>query len=444
MREIDPLVHEFQHDVHRPRADEALHILKKIASLVKPIMRQRNWKVETLCEFFPEERNLLGLNVDRGKKICLRLRYPGDHRQFLPIEEVTDTMLHELCHNVWGPHDENFHALWNQLRDEHEALIRKGYTGEGFLGAGRTLGGSGRIPRDEAKRRARAAAEKRRQLSAGSGQKLGGRAVQRGEDIRRIIADAAQRRITITRGCASQTEAGDRIARDVEHNRNGFRTKAEEDDANERAIMLAYIDLIQEEEKEKYGDAYVPPSASNPAGMRATMSPPPNQPPQNNHRTTSPPPVSTDTKPSITAQNQGQTSVNSSLMEEQRGLGGTENGEFDDMWSCSICTLVNPGQFLACDVCGTERPSAPPSKSPRSSTQATASARGSARATETKRETPNALKPRLNAYNALKEMDRQEKAKPTKPLGWLCHRCGNWMEQQWWTCAACGEMKLTS
>jgi hypothetical protein len=95
MREIDPLVSEYQHDKQRPREAEALTLLRKVASLVKPIMRQRSWRVGTLCEFYPAERNLLGLNINKGEKICLRLRYPSDERQFLPIEQVVDTMLHE-------------------------------------------------------------------------------------------------------------------------------------------------------------------------------------------------------------------------------------------------------------------------------------------------------------------------------------------------------------
>jgi hypothetical protein len=95
MRKIDPLVVEYQHDKHRPRESEALLILQKIASLVKPIMRQRDWKVGTLSEFYPAQKNLLGLNINAGQKICLRLRYPSDERQFLPLEQVVDTMLHE-------------------------------------------------------------------------------------------------------------------------------------------------------------------------------------------------------------------------------------------------------------------------------------------------------------------------------------------------------------
>lgn len=93
--EIDPCISEYQHEKHRPREAEALQTLRKVASLVKPIMRQRGWKVGVLTEFFPQENNLLGLNVNAGQRICLRLRHAGDDRQFLPLEQVTDTMLHE-------------------------------------------------------------------------------------------------------------------------------------------------------------------------------------------------------------------------------------------------------------------------------------------------------------------------------------------------------------
>jgi hypothetical protein len=94
MRETDPLILEYQHDKQRPREAEALLMLRKVASLVKPIMRQRGWKVGMLCEFYPQ-RHLLGLNVNRGEKICLRLRHASDQSQFLRMEEVLDTMLHE-------------------------------------------------------------------------------------------------------------------------------------------------------------------------------------------------------------------------------------------------------------------------------------------------------------------------------------------------------------
>jgi DNA-dependent metalloprotease WSS1 len=51
--EIDPRISYYTHLRDKPREKEALHMLKKIASLVKPIMRQRGWRVGTLSEFYP-------------------------------------------------------------------------------------------------------------------------------------------------------------------------------------------------------------------------------------------------------------------------------------------------------------------------------------------------------------------------------------------------------
>ena len=59
-REYDALVLSYTHLRNFPRQDEALHTLKKVASLVKPIMRARGWKVSEVAEFYPDQQNLLG------------------------------------------------------------------------------------------------------------------------------------------------------------------------------------------------------------------------------------------------------------------------------------------------------------------------------------------------------------------------------------------------
>lgn len=433
--EHDPAVSEYQHERSRPREAEALQTLRKVASLVKPIMRQRGWKVGVLTEFYPPERNLLGLNINRGQKICLRLRYPGDERQFLPVEEVTDTMLHELCHIVFGPHDESFHNLWNQLRDEHEQLVRKGYTGEGFLSTGHKLGGRDRIPMHEARRLARVNAEKRRTLTAGSGQKLGGAPIRRGVDIRNVIADAAARRATITKGCASGVSAEREKEIDKETNKTGFRTKAEEDDANEEAIMIAYIDLVQEEEREKYGDAYIPPSKENPAGSQGGFN---KVKPEPGTRSNRAPPIPESSKPvnpatSNAGPNYGQ---RTQTPHTQPPLPKPPS-RHSDTWTCEICTLVNPTNYLCCDACSTERPSLPslpPSTAPNpQKTASTQAMPSSIRDSNSKK-----------AVKSLMSLDATILRLPQKPIGWSCHNCGNFMESEWWTCARCGSMKQTS
>lgn len=54
------LVASFTHLKNRPHADRALAILQRIASLVKPIMRNHGWRLPVLAEFFPDNPNLLG------------------------------------------------------------------------------------------------------------------------------------------------------------------------------------------------------------------------------------------------------------------------------------------------------------------------------------------------------------------------------------------------
>ncbi|KAK4550065.1 hypothetical protein LTR36_003032 [Oleoguttula mirabilis] len=256
LKETEALFNSYEHLQGLPRGDAALTMLRKVASLVKPIMRKRGWTVQILAEFLPVEQNLLGLNVNKGYKICVRLRYHNHPDLFLPVEQVVDTMLHELSHNVWGDHDSNFHQLWDELRDEHETLVRKGYTGEGFLSEGQRLGGGrhGVPAPHEMRRLAKASAEKRQTqgtLGKGSGQRLGGAPIHlSGGDVRSVIADQVTRRTAMNKGgCASGRGDATKLA-DQSAN-NTFKTKAEEDDANDRAIAQALFELMEQEEERK-------------------------------------------------------------------------------------------------------------------------------------------------------------------------------------------------
>ncbi|QIW95908.1 hypothetical protein AMS68_001426 [Peltaster fructicola] len=265
LREHEALFTTYEHLQGLPRGDSALTLLRKVASMVKPIMRKRGWTVRVLAEFLPVEANLLGLNINRGMKICLRLRYHNNPDLFLPIEQVVDTLLHELSHNVWGEHDANFHRLWDELRDEHEVLLFKGFTGEGFLGQGQRLGGRNAMPAPQEMRRlARASAEQRHNqsgLSAGSGRRLGGEALHNDQDVREVIAGQALLRTTVNRGCGSIRKDAGAIARLTD--RQTFSTQAEEDDANNRAIAEALFDLMEAEETAKLNGTY---REAHPAG----------------------------------------------------------------------------------------------------------------------------------------------------------------------------------
>lgn len=408
MAERDPLVLSYVHLSGFPRADAALNTLKKVASLVKPIMRARGWTVNELAEFYPEQPNLLGINVNKGMKICLRLRYPTDRNQFMPMESVIDTMLHELAHNVHSSHDSHFHALWDQLRDEHQGLIYKGYTGEGFLSEGQRLGGQ-RMPLREVRRLAREAAEKRHAsaVRTGPGRRLGGAAPRADQDIRQVIVKAIERRNKTLRGCATDklSDKEIRIIADTA-TRNGSRTQAEEDEANEAAIAQALWELVQEDEQVKYGQSYIPPTAENPTGNGGGSvmgtKPGPSQPVAQGNSVLAPATATdTDKHPD------------------------TESG----MWACEKCTLHNPTKFLSCEVCGAEKPDVPPAVPSDSS------------------------RPPPTTIDLTKDSgppSRTSKAKipqkpaPPAPQTWFCRFCGTEMERKWWTCVNCGLMKDSS
>ncbi|KAK3427854.1 hypothetical protein EUGRSUZ_F03997 [Eucalyptus grandis] len=128
--------------------EDAREVLEKVAKQVQPIMRKRKWKVEILSEFCPPNPSLLGLNIGGGAEIKLRLRRPNNEWDFFPYEQILDTMLHELCHIEYGPHNADFYNLLDKIRKECEELMAKGITGtgQGFDLPGRRLGGFSRQP----------------------------------------------------------------------------------------------------------------------------------------------------------------------------------------------------------------------------------------------------------------------------------------------------------
>ncbi|KIV99507.1 uncharacterized protein PV09_08813 [Verruconis gallopava] len=477
MRDLDNHFGAYNHLAHLPRADEALFTLRKAASCVKPLMRKRGWRVGILSEFLPDQPNLLGLNTNRGEHIQLRLRHPGDFNQFLPFEQLLDTLLHELCHNVWGPHDENFHNLWNELRDEWETLQMKGFSGEGFLGKGQQLGGS-RIPVEEVQRRARAAAQERAKLNKNRldlGRRLGGSTAtappRSRTRLRDLIASAAQSRskintVNVDSGCATGTQAGNKAAEDAL--RNGFRTKAEMDDANSIAIAQALQELYEQEEDDRIFEGLSGPPATGGltwdpevglqaiASAPASRSPTPNQPfgsvqhlpngdfrPEN--KTTG---LKTDNtwqnavhdvnphgrpvsrlvreaeakqrqrvnhgyaKPTPALQNwlDSETGANFGTAVRPRTSSSTD----DACWECSRCTFHNHGIMSRCEMCD----------SPKSSGTSVSALRRK----------PVSSSSSVTASNAT----------ASKPLGWVCAVCGTFMESNWWTCSNCGTMKTSS
>ena len=415
-----------------------------------------------------------GLNINRTERILIRLRYHHDSRQFLSMEQVTDTLLHELSHIVFGPHNVDFNNLWNELRDEHQSLLMKGYTGEGFLTQGQRLGGK-RIPLDEMRRQARKAAEKRKStLNANAGgHRLGGSTVNRGVDMRKVIADAASRRSSITEGCASGSSEAGRLVHQQEQ--DGFRTRAEQDDSNDMAIAQALQDLMYEEEMLRLGAptgegglSWDPQNGlqfdSNPSSRATSPAPSFSRSPgfqndealrtlsqgypnRNSSHGSEGRPISRFVTESLNRSSTSSMRPSNSrtpsrlISEEEEALRNKElpllppdmsplqsTVPIDpDQWACPQCTLHNPLDFLACAVCGLEQP---PQPIPQHKLF------GSSHSTPVLPKPP----PRSGL--------RGSGATPYEPakgrMGWNCLECGTFMENEWWTCTLCGTMKLES
>ncbi|CAE6441144.1 unnamed protein product, partial [Rhizoctonia solani] len=252
------LVRAFTHLANQLRAPEALHTLKRVADLVHPIMKKHGWVLPVLAEFFPDDERLLGepvcthirsdnrakshfnlplmstsngflitnqgLNINSGDKILIRLRPARSPGTFYPIEQLVRVMLHELTHNVHGPHDERFYTFLNKLEDEYDALLLGGWRGTGFYAPGERLGsrgqglwGSGERGNfdTDGRRKALQAAETRlRAEGFRSGGRLGGpgSSARSGKTRQDLAAEAAERRRIDEQLCAAAHPSADREA----------------------------------------------------------------------------------------------------------------------------------------------------------------------------------------------------------------------------------------
>eukprot|EP00960_Hanusia_phi_P018723 552278-Hanusia_phi.AAC.1 len=204
--------------------DSARTLLIKAAKQVEPIMVKRKWRVGTLREFLPQNRSLLGLNVNRGETISIRLR--ASSSSFLEYSHILGTLLHELAHISVGPHNERFYALLEELEQEAASLIAKGIVGVGpFECEGRRSGGQ---QADACMRDATLAAvlkRKRNQELMGSG-RLGG-AEKSGFSVRELAGRAAARRARDECTCQTREEGEGEDARARERGKVRGRTRDE-------------------------------------------------------------------------------------------------------------------------------------------------------------------------------------------------------------------------
>jgi len=329
----DIWVLSYEHLKGRPRSNDALSLLKKVASLVKPIMRSHSWRLPVLAEFFPDSPNLIGLNINMGQNILLRLRPAWAPDTFYDEEDVIQTLLHELTHNVHGPHDQNFYQFLSRLEEEYYELKRTGYAGEGFFTNGRRLGEGIplNVPAYLARQRALEAADRRRRTNTETNGPVrlgGGNLASLGLTPRELAILAADMRAADEKKCASGTLAqqeADRAARDSHHNDAVDLTGMDDFDIDD----IDFGDDIAIVSDAPHASRPTEPSRdlSSGSGPMTTRRPPD----INASTRPQPPPVNNASRPAA-----------------------------GSSWTCPTCTLINGPLALQCDACLATRPSRAP------------------------------------------------------------------------------------
>jgi len=121
---------------HLPDPSGARAVLTRLSNdpAILHIMQQHEFSVGVLTELAPHEQpQLLGLNVSAGEAIKLRLR-TNDYDGFRPYKDVRRVLCHELTHNVWGDHDNNFKELNSTLNRQVAEFERAAAAGTHHLG----------------------------------------------------------------------------------------------------------------------------------------------------------------------------------------------------------------------------------------------------------------------------------------------------------------------
>ncbi|KAI0255960.1 WLM-domain-containing protein [Lactifluus subvellereus] len=132
------IFHKLEPLTHLPNPTSALELLQRLSSdpAIKHVMLTNQLSVGLLTELAPQEHpNLLGLNLNAGQAIKLRLR-TDQYDGFRVYSDIRRVLCHELTHNIWSDHDNNFKELNSKLNREVAEFERRARDGT------RTLAGA--------------------------------------------------------------------------------------------------------------------------------------------------------------------------------------------------------------------------------------------------------------------------------------------------------------
>lgn len=331
-----------------------------------------------------------GFNVNRGRKIALRLRQPHNEDDFIDEESITETMLHELAHNVRGPHDDEFFRVLDGLTMEWYDLRfrqRFGLTGTGldvFQSHGFKLGEGSVDPRD-ARARAADMAEKRWRLqqamgNSGRAQTLGSASSRNaGKSKAQLAAEAAERRTSMSKSCPStnisliedadrEQEAQERLhgievitiqeddddgGHDGDEHRHNRKRPIDNVGALDKGGASGQKVTKREEDNEDDDDIVFVGSS------RLISHPRPSPQRTPSSRTTNGALVrQTRAAAALRFDNLQRTDTNTSSLSTT----APSSSDLDTQsarWTCQACTLVNGKTSLTCEACETIRPGLP-------------------------------------------------------------------------------------
>ncbi|KAJ2915944.1 hypothetical protein MD484_g4489, partial [Candolleomyces efflorescens] len=177
---------------HLPNPEMAKATLERLAAdpAIRHVMQKHQFSVGVLTELAPHEQpHLLGLNVNAGQAIKLRV-YTDRYDGFRNYKEIRRVLCHELAHNVWGDHDNNFKELNSQLNREvaeYERAVTEGahsLSGQSLSSAVYSPGSSSELE-----------AEAQAYVLGGSGAPVSGLQSESAEDRRRRVLEATMNRL---------------------------------------------------------------------------------------------------------------------------------------------------------------------------------------------------------------------------------------------------------
>ncbi|RLV94181.1 UDP-glucose:glycoprotein glucosyltransferase [Spathaspora sp. JA1] len=251
-----------------PDKDYAVSILHEVAKAVAPIIHENNFKVGTLCEMFPKNPNLLGLNVNGGQKILLRLRHSFNDRSFLPTSDIIETFLHELTHNLHSAHDKKFYDFLDGLKRRYEQIKYGGGSNSNYRCEEEKLGSKySPLPNLVSVREKRIKELSKPKYKAevrvlGSGSSSSGSTFTSGtstpskvrkpeleqKSIRQLILEAAERRQRDSKWCHSETVEKEEVPDDNEL--DIIEIHDDEDEVSQTKEISEVVDLTGEEHDE--------------------------------------------------------------------------------------------------------------------------------------------------------------------------------------------------